>query len=99
MTRIVITHGAMSGVKAHRGADEPLCEDCAEYHAWWLDMHRWGPLDLRPCGTVAAIRRHERRREPLDEACRKARYRRNQDRQPRRREQYRERRRRVVSPC
>lgn len=27
---------------------------------------------LRPCGTVAAARRHRRRGEPLDEACKQA---------------------------
>lgn len=28
--------------------------------------------NLRPCGTDAAWRRHHRRREPVDEACRQA---------------------------
>jgi hypothetical protein len=27
---------------------------------------------LEPCGTPAAARRHQRRHEPLDEACRRA---------------------------
>jgi hypothetical protein len=31
-----------------------------------------GAWDLAPCGTAAAARRHHRRGEPLDEACRNA---------------------------
>ncbi len=31
-----------------------------------------GRVDLKPCGTVAAARRHQRRGEPLDESCRAA---------------------------
>jgi hypothetical protein len=31
-----------------------------------------GPIELQPCGTTAAYRRHLRRSEPLDEACRQA---------------------------
>lgn len=31
-----------------------------------------GRWDLKPCGTTAAVRRHYRRREPLDAACRAA---------------------------
>jgi hypothetical protein len=29
-------------------------------------------VELRPCGTSAAIRRHYRRGEPLDQTCRQA---------------------------
>ena len=72
MSRVEVTHGAMNGVKVHRSADEPLCEDCAEYHARWLEAHYWGPLDLRPCGTTAAYRRHQRHRERPCEPCRQA---------------------------
>lgn len=30
---------------------------------------RWNPDNLAPCGTEAAARRHQRRKEPLDHAC------------------------------
>lgn len=33
---------------------------------------RWDEALLAPCGTPAAARRHRRRKEPLDEACRLA---------------------------
>lgn len=36
--------------------------------------------DLAPCGTPAAIRRHQRRGEPVDETCRRADARRAEDR-------------------
>lgn len=65
-------HGTLRALKAHRAANEPLCEHCETYHAWWLDAHGWGPLDLRPCGTLAAYRRHQRRGERIDTACRQA---------------------------
>jgi hypothetical protein len=80
MSRLVVIHGAMSGLRAHRAAAEQLCEDCAQYRTLYREAHGWGELDLRPCGTTAAVRRHERAREALDEACRQARRRRNQDR-------------------
>lgn len=34
---------------------------------------RWHAGKLKPCGTPAAWRRHQRRGEPLDDRCRKAR--------------------------
>lgn len=83
MTRIVTVHGAMSGLKAHRAAGQSLCSDCAAYLEQWLEAHGWGQLDLRPCGTPAALRRHERRGEPIDETCRKAEARYRQDLQAR----------------
>lgn len=41
----------------------------------WRMLTAWtvvdtGPRELRPCGTIAAARRHRDRGEPLDEACR-----------------------------
>lgn len=33
-------------------------------------MGQWS--DVKPCGTLAALRRHYRRGEPVDEACREA---------------------------
>jgi hypothetical protein len=38
---------------------------------------RW--RDVKPCGTTAAYRRHARRGEPIDEACRQANIRATQD--------------------
>lgn len=32
----------------------------------------WSKTELMPCGTSAAHRRHERRGEPVDDACREA---------------------------
>ena len=66
-------HGSMAAHKRHAADNEPDCDACAAYMQVWRDAHGWGPLDLRPCGTSAALRRHERRGEPIDEACRKAR--------------------------
>ena len=34
--------------------------------------YKWPADRLAPCGTPAAARRHHRRGEPLDEACRQA---------------------------
>jgi hypothetical protein len=42
--------------------------------------------DLKPCGTIAAYRRHHRRGELLDESCRQARARDKADRMARMRE-------------
>ena len=40
----------------------------------YRDAQRGGPpRDLDPCGTLAAVRRHERAKEPLCDACRQAR--------------------------
>jgi len=72
-------HGSMAAHKAHLADNEPDCAQCAAYVEAWRDAHGWGPLDLRPCGTSAALRRHERNGEPIDEACRKARARIKQD--------------------
>lgn len=41
--------------------------------AEYRDRLRGGPpRALQPCGTLAAARRHERKGEPLDDACRAA---------------------------
>lgn len=45
----------------------------AEKQAAYRDRRRGGPpRPLAPCGTVAAYRRHQRRGEPVDAACRDA---------------------------
>jgi hypothetical protein len=41
---------------------------------------RWNPLDVKPCGTTVAYRRHLRHGEPPCEACRQANNRASQDR-------------------
>lgn len=84
MTRIETTHGAMNGVKAHRAAREPLCEDCDQYLEQWLDAHGWGELDRRPHGTLAAYRRHQRHGEQPCPPCRAANARALADRDARR---------------
>ena len=51
-----------------------------------MPLPGWAP-ELRPCGTLAAYRRHLRRGEPVDESCRQAVVRDWEDRgAPRRRE-------------
>lgn len=41
--------------------------------AEYRDRLRGGPpRALKPCGTLAAARRHQRKSEPLDDACRAA---------------------------
>jgi len=89
-------HGSMAAHKRHLAAGEGDCQECAAYMAAWRDAHGWGPLDLRPCGTPAALRRHERRKEPIDAACRKTRVRIHEDYEQVRapRDRSRERRRR-----
>lgn len=58
----------------------------ADHQRAWRDRQRGGPpRKLAPCGTYAAYRRHQRRGEPIDDACRDA-YNAHQ------REQYRKRR-------
>jgi hypothetical protein len=44
-----------------------------------MPLPGWAP-ELRPCGTLAAYRRHLRRGEPVDESCRQAAVRDQQDR-------------------
>lgn len=45
----------------------------AEYQRKYRDRQRGGPArDLKPCGTVAAYRRHQRHGEEPCEACKKA---------------------------
>lgn len=37
----------------------------------YRDRKRGGPpREPQPCGTLAAVRRHQRHKEPLDDACR-----------------------------
>jgi hypothetical protein len=40
--------------------------------AGWFPETRPSGRPLRPCGTYAAYRRHERRREPIDDRCKAA---------------------------
>ena len=47
-----------------------------------MPLPAWAP-ELKPCGTPAAYRRHLRRGERVDEACRQAKNRDYQDRAPR----------------
>ena len=49
-----------------------------------MPLPGWAP-ELRPCGTLAAYRRHKRRGEPVDEACRQEAARDQQARRRRRR--------------
>ncbi len=45
----------------------------AERSRRYRDRRRGGPpVELRPCGTYAAYRRHERHGEPPCEACKRA---------------------------
>ena len=37
-----------------------------------MASHPWPEDRLQPCGTLAAYKRHQRRGEPVDEACRLA---------------------------
>lgn len=47
--------------------DDEIDDPAASPH-----MPTSGPWDYLPCGTEAAARRHQRRGEPLDAACREA---------------------------
>ena len=44
-----------------------------------MSTGRW--IDVKPCGTVAAYRRHYRRGEKKDQACKQAEARRKADRE------------------
>lgn len=45
----------------------------ADKQAAYRDRLRGGPpREPQPCGTLAAVRRHQRNHEPLDDACRDA---------------------------
>lgn len=48
----------------------PLIPEIAEL---FPTTRRWHAEKLRPCGTLAAWRRHQRRHEPIDAACRRER--------------------------
>jgi hypothetical protein len=64
--------GTYAGWLRHHRAGEQLDDACAEYREQWCAARR-GPrpgrrrneLDLRPCGTPSAARRHYRRGEGL----------------------------------
>lgn len=49
----------------------------------WQGLWTWA--DVRPCGTLAAYRRHQRHGEPPCESCKQARARYRQDRRRQRR--------------
>ncbi len=55
--------------------DDPLTDDPltpAERARRYRRRQGIGPRELKPCGTVAAARRHLRHGEELDELCREA---------------------------
>lgn len=71
--RALPVHGAQSGLNYHKGRKEPLCEACATFKAA-RDVIAKAEREakLRPCGTMAAFRRHYRRGEKPCQACRDA---------------------------
>lgn len=77
--------GSYAGWMRHRAAGQRLDQACADYREAWCAARRgprpyYGRLDLAPCGTEAACRRHYRRRElPLDASCKQAERRKNRD--------------------
>jgi hypothetical protein len=80
--------GTDAAYKRHFRLGEPPCDACraahaarcaADYAARKRDRaprepapREPAPREPAPCGTEAAARRHRRRGEPLDEACRRA---------------------------
>ena len=70
---VPVSHGTLSGVRHHRRAKTAMCPLCAAYANAAKVMRQSERTEkLRPCGTLAAVRRHYRRHEPLDDLCRRA---------------------------
>ena len=66
-------HGAQSGLYWHKSHKVPLCEPCTRFKQAKQVMNRAKRNErMAPCGTPAAIRRHYRHHEPIDEVCRVA---------------------------
>ena len=66
-------HGAQSGVNWHKTHKTPLCIRCMNFKQAKTVVARAARQEsLAPCGTTAAIRRHYRHHEPIDEICRVA---------------------------
>lgn len=66
-------HGAQSGLNWHKTHKVPLCEPCLAFKAAKRVLTKAKMSEkLIPCGTSAAIRRHYRHHEPIDEVCRVA---------------------------
>lgn len=66
-----VLHGSPNGVSSHKRKGQPLCEDCQKYvEAKQLFLAARKAVALRPCGTLAAVRRHYRKKEPIDPICR-----------------------------
>lgn len=66
----------VSGVQRHAADGTETCKFCREtYNHYKREQRRGGikPRTPKPCGTYAAVDRHQRRGEPLDFACRVAR--------------------------
>ena len=69
--RVPVKCGTRQGVQKHWREKTTLCDQCQAF----LDakqMIRYSDRPLKPCGTPAAIRRHYRNNEPIDEVCRTA---------------------------
>lgn len=64
------------GMRLHTESKTPYCDLCLENKRKdWTERRIKKGLPTRPlakCGTLAAAKRHYRRGEPLDRACRKA---------------------------
>jgi hypothetical protein len=71
--------GSDHGYRIHLDAYERACDACLRAHRRdWADWNRRSQAGLirrpapRPCGTLAARKRHIRRGEPVCERCRLA---------------------------
>lgn len=66
-------HGARSGLNWHKTHKSALCQSCESFKLAMTMVREAQRLErLAPCGTPAAIRRHYRKGEPIDEMCRVA---------------------------
>jgi len=67
-----VIHGTLNGVKSHKRRQTALCGECKEFvkaDRFLREMRH--KQRLAPCGTPAALRRHYRNKEPIDELCRR----------------------------
>ncbi len=66
-----VLHGSPNGVMSHKRKKQELCADCQRYvEAKQLLAQAQKAVALKPCGTLAAVRRHYRKGEPIDPICR-----------------------------
>lgn len=75
MSRQLKPHGTNAAYARHIKAGEEACGPCKHAHNQDEKARLAGtlpPVELKPCGTLSAARRHRAKNEPMDAACHQA---------------------------